>query len=67
METKLTIRQARRLAEKTQAEVAFAIGVCEHTYRKIENSPQTATMAQLLKIASYLNVPFDCLFFETEL
>ena len=29
-----TVRQARRLAEKSQIESAKAIGVCEHTYRK---------------------------------
>lgn len=60
----LTVKQARRLADKKQSEIANAIGVCEQTYRRIEREPWTATIAQGLAIARYLGVSFDSLFFD---
>lgn len=58
-----SIRQARRLADKTQAETAKAIGVCEHTYRKIEKNPEIATIKQAFALAEFFGVELDDLSF----
>lgn len=58
-----TIRQARRLAEKTQLETAQALGVCEHTYRKLEKNPCDITIGQANKLASFFGIPYDQIFF----
>jgi DNA-binding XRE family transcriptional regulator len=54
-----TLRQARRLAEKTQNETAKAIGVCEHTYRKIEKNPEIATIKQAYDLAAFFGLELD--------
>lgn len=58
-----TIRQARRLADKTQLEAAKALGVCEHTYRKLEKNPGSITIGQANKLASFFGIPYDQIFF----
>jgi len=58
-----TVKQARRLAEKSQRESAKAIGVCEHTYRKIEHNPEIATVKQAQELASFFNIPYDAISF----
>lgn len=60
-----TIRQARRLSEKTQAETAKAIGVCEHTYRKIEKNPEIATVKQAAALADFFGIKLDDLSFSS--
>lgn len=42
----LTVKQARVLAEKTQTDMALALGVCLQTYRKLEENPEKMTIAQ---------------------
>ena len=58
-----TVKQARRLAEKSQIESAKAIGVCEHTYRKIEKNPEIATVKQAKELASFFGIPYDSISF----
>ena len=58
-----TIRQARRLAEKTQLETAKASGVCEHTYRKLEKNPELATVKQATDLAEFFGLTLDELSF----
>ena len=58
-----TVRQARRLAEKSQIESAKAIGVCEHTYRKIERNPELATVKQAKDLAQFWGIPYDSISF----
>lgn len=58
-----TLRQARRLADKTQSEAAKAIGVCEHTYRKMEKDPSSITIKHAFALSSFFGVPYDQIFF----
>ncbi len=59
----LTLKQARRLAEKTQQEVADHIGVCVDTYRALELRPDNATIKQAKLIADFLHVSYNQIFF----
>lgn len=61
----LTLKQARRMAEKTQSEAAHALGVSEKTYRKIEKNPEIATIKQAKTLASYFGYPYDSISFAT--
>lgn len=54
-----TVKQARMLADKSQRDCAEAIGVCEQTYRKIENNPENATIKQAVALSSFLGIPYD--------
>lgn len=54
-----SIRQARRLAEKTQLETSKAIGVCEHTYRKLEKNPELVTVKQASDLATFFGLSVD--------
>ena len=59
-----TIRQARRLAEMSQSQVAKALDVCECTYRKIEKNPEKATVEQAHALAALFRIPYDRLLFD---
>ena len=59
----LNLRQARRLKEKTQEEMAELLNVHVHTYRKIEENPDAATIEQAKKISDYLEIPYNEIFF----
>lgn len=58
-----TIKQARKLADKSQSEMAKALKVHVQTYRKIENNPRIATVDQVKIIAKQTGVSLDQLFF----
>ena len=60
-----TIRQARRLAEKTQSEMADLLGISRDTYRKIELYPEQATIAQARSISKIVKIPVDQIFFAS--
>ena len=60
---RLTIRQARRLAEITQADMATRLGVCRDTYRKLEEHPEQSTVEQAIRIAELLGVQLCDLIF----
>lgn len=63
MEKAITLKQARLLADKTQTECANHLHVCKQTYAKIENNPETATVAQAKSICFFLNRSIDEIFF----
>lgn len=58
-----TVKQARRLADKTQAEMAKYLGVSRDTYRKIELFPEQATVKQAQDISAITKIPVDQIFF----
>lgn len=57
-----TIKQARRLTEKTQVEMAQLLGISRDTYRKIELNPDSATIAQARAISLILKIPVNQIF-----
>lgn len=59
----LSLRQARRLKDKTQIEMAELLKVHVMTYRKIEENPDLATIEQAKKIAEYLGIDYNEIFF----
>lgn len=61
-----TVKQARMLADKSQRDCAEALGVCEQTYRKIENNPEDATIKQAMKLSMFLGIPYDDISFVTD-
>ncbi len=62
----MTLRQARRLKEKSQRDMAKALGVSEDTYRSIENCPERATIRQSKIISVALEMSVDDIFFGGE-
>ncbi len=58
-----TVKQARVLADKTQAEMAQALGISRWTYRKIELHPEEAKIGQARKISEITGVPLDDIIF----
>ena len=64
MTEELTLRQARRLQDKTQNDMAKLLKIHVATYRKIEEKPESATIEQAKKIAQFLKVPYDNIFFQ---
>ena len=44
-------------------EMAQRLGVSRDTYRKIELSPETASVALAKKISEIVNIPIDQIFF----
>ena len=58
-----TVKQVRKLADLTQVQMAEALNVSRDTYRRIEEKPETATIAQGKKIAEVTGVSFDAIFF----
>ena len=58
-----TIKQARKMADKSQNEMAKALKVHVQTYRKIERNPRTATVDQVKIIAEQTGISLDQLFF----
>ena len=61
----LSLRQARRLTEKTQTEMAEMLKVNVATYRKIEENPDLATIEQAKKISEFLGVNYNEIFFAS--
>lgn len=58
----ITVKQARRMAEKTQAEMAKLLGIDRSTYIKLEKDPERATVSQAKKISEVTGVSVDRLF-----
>lgn len=58
----LDIRRARKIAGKSQDEVAEAIGVNRATISKYETGAIEPTISQLMKIADFLQVDLEDLF-----
>ena len=60
----LTLRQVRRLKEKSQHDLAEMLGVHVITYRKLEKNPDLVTIGQAKKLAKYLGISYDEIFFD---
>lgn len=63
---KLNLRQARRLKDKTQEEMAKLLKMHVQSYRKIEENPDIVTVGQAKKICDFLDIPYDEIFFGLE-
>ncbi len=61
-----TPRQARRLADKTQQEVADFLGIHVCTYKQWEASPARFNVSNGKKFAECVNVPFDDISFDQD-
>lgn len=61
----LTVRQARRFANKTQTQMAEDMGICRTTYARLEANPDAITIAHARKISEITGVPLDELFFDS--
>lgn len=59
-----TIKQARQYAGYTQRDMASMLGISRDTYRKIEQSPENATIAIAKKISEVVDIPIDQIFFD---
>lgn len=57
-----TVKQARQYAGFTQREMAEKLGVSRDTYRKIEASPEDATIATAKRISEVVGIPIDQIF-----
>lgn len=55
----MSIRQVRRAMEITQKEMAESLHVHVQTYRRIEEHPEKATVAQARMIADKLGMSYD--------
>ena len=60
---RLTLKQARLVRELTQEQMALAINVHVQTYRKIEENPDEASVAEAKKLSAVLNMSYDDIFF----
>ena len=59
-----TVRQARRLREYTQRQMAAKLDVCVDTYRDIERHPEHASVSQARKICDILGFSVEEIFFS---
>ena len=60
-----TVKQARQYAGFTQREMAEKLGISRDTYRKIEQSPEDATVATAKRISEVVGIPIDQIFFAS--
>ena len=61
-----TVKQARQYAGFTQREMAEKLGISRDTYRKIEQSPECATVATAKRISEVVGISIDQIFFAFE-
>ena len=61
-----TVKQARQYAGFTQREMAEKLGISRDTYRKIEQSPEDATVATAKRISEVVGIPIDQIFFASK-
>lgn len=61
-----TLKQARRLREKTQKEMAEMLHICRDNYRSLERSPGRVTVDQAKQICSFLNLDIGEIFFDAD-
>lgn len=62
--SKLTLRQARRMREISQAKMAEMLDVHVNTYRTMEEEPGEISVNQAKRICEILNVTVDDIFFK---
>lgn len=58
-----SVKQARQYAGLTQVQVAQKLGISRDSYRKIEISPETASIAIAKKFSEVVGIPIDQIFF----
>jgi len=58
------IREFRKIKNITQDELARDIGVTRQTINAIENEKYSPTLLLAIKLAKYLEVPVEELFFD---
>lgn len=63
----ITLEQARKLKSKTQEEMANCLHIHVQTYRKIEENPDTATIAEAKIISDFLGFDYNIIFFGKKL
>lgn len=56
------VKEARHLANLTQAELAEKIGISTNAVAKLENNLMSASIQTLVNIANVLNIDMNCLF-----
>lgn len=61
-----TVKQARQYAGFTQREMAEMLGISRDTYRKIEQSPEDATVATAKRISEVVGISIDQIFFANK-
>lgn len=59
----LDLRKARLISDKTQQEMADALGCYIDTYRKLEKNPELCTIEQAKKISEFLGMSVNEIFF----
>ena len=64
---RLNLRQARRLKDKTQNEMAELLNMHVQSYRKLEENPDLTTIGQAKKISDFLGISYDEIFFGVAL
>ena len=62
----MSVRSARLLAEKTQAQMAMALGVCRDTYVKYERHPEEMPIRMAMEFSRITGVSVDALFFHSK-
>ncbi|KIL35126.1 hypothetical protein SD71_15925 [Cohnella kolymensis] len=63
---KLTIKQARLLAEMTQQDVANTLGVHVQTYMKWERNPEEMTIGTAKQFSRVVKRELEEIFFDSE-
>lgn len=61
----MTLRQARKMSDMTQKEVAKKLGISVVTYMKLENNPEMTTIGQAKKLSSLFGISYDDIFFNS--
>lgn len=61
----VSLRQARRMMDKSQNDLAELLNIHVQTYRKLEENPDLATVEQAKKISTFLGIPYDQIFFAS--
>ncbi|SFM14317.1 helix-turn-helix transcriptional regulator [Pelosinus propionicus] len=62
----LSIKKARLMKDLKQDDLAKTLGIHVQTYRKIEQNPELATIAQAKKISKIVDIPYDEIFFSRD-
>jgi len=62
----VTLKQARLLADMSQAKVAEELGVHRHTYMSWEKNPDAMPIGVAKKFAQLTGFTVDRIFFDTE-
>lgn len=59
----LTVKEMRRLKDKTQEACAVAIGVHVNTYRSLEEHPEKFTVKQAVALCKFLEADYNTVIF----